>query len=57
MEKGREEGREEGMEKGREEERELWLAWNNRRLEWEAEHPTVSFPEPPPSPNGSTSKA
>lgn len=56
MEKGIEKGMEQGMEKGREEERELWVAWNTRRLEWEAAHPGVSFPEPPPSPNGSTSK-
>ena len=55
MEQGIEKGMEQGMEKGREEERELWVAWNTRRLEWEAAHPGVSFPEPPPSPNGSTS--
>ena len=57
MEQGVQKGKEQGREEGREEERELWVAWNTRRLEWEAEHPGVSFPEPPPSPNGSASKA
>ena len=57
IEQGMQKGMEQGKEEGREEERELWVAWNTRRLEWEAEHPGVSFPEPPPSPNGSASKA
>jgi hypothetical protein len=38
--------REEGREEGREQERQIWEAWNNRRLEAEARG--ESFSEPPP---------
>ena len=46
MEKGREEGREEGVEKGGEEERRLWLDWDKRWKEAEAQG--EEFNEPPP---------
>ena len=49
-EEGREQGREEGLQKGWEEgvakEREVWMAWNDRRLSAEAEN--RPFDEPPP---------
>ena len=33
---------------GREEERAAWVAWNERRIAFEAAHPNETFPEPPP---------
>ena len=41
------EGKAEGIAEGKAEERELWIAWNNRRLEAEAKG--QAFNEPPPS--------
>ena len=53
-EKGREEGREESREKGREEGRheihQLWMEWNQRRID--AEERGEPFTEPPPRTNG-----
>ncbi len=46
---GREEGLEKGREEGREEERVAWEAWNQRREQFEVEHPGERFTEPPPS--------
>ncbi len=41
------EGKAEGIAEGIAEERELWIAWNNRRLEAEAKG--QEFNEPPPT--------
>ena len=46
-EEGREEGRQEGRQVGREEAHEAWEAWNERRLQAEANN--EPFNEPPPS--------
>ena len=46
--KGRTEGRTEGEAAGIAKNYELWTAWNNRRLEAEAQN--LPFDEPPPAP-------
>ena len=46
-EEGKAEGEAKGIAKGKVEERELWIAWNNRRLEAEAKG--EKFNEPPPT--------
>ena len=47
IEREREAAKAEGIAEGKVEERELWLAWNNRRLEAEAKG--EEFNEPPPT--------
>ena len=48
MAEGRTEGRTEGEAAGIAKNYELWTAWNNRRLEAEAQN--LPFDEPPPAP-------
>ena len=50
LDEGRAEGRAEGMAKGQAEIQQLWLEWNQRRIDHESrgEH----FDEPPPSLDG-----
>ena len=48
--RARERGREEGREEGRHEIHQLWMEWNQRRID--AEDRGEPFTEPPPRTNG-----